>query len=203
MKTLLTASFRVASAALVPIAVILTLSTPMPAAAQTLTLDTPNLIVNTAQADQTYTFRGLLTNTFSQPLFFNGDLLAVDPALLGDDSVFINTFVLPADPAGNPLPQPALGAGQSLDVPLFTITLPQDTPLGTYDGTFQVQGGFTASDYGILGTAQAFTVTTTPDAPPLPAVPEATTSVSLGILMTLGGLLTAWKAARKRASGSA
>ena len=186
---------------LVSAALLLALSAPNPCAAQalTITFNTPNAVADTAAADQTYTFFGTLTNTSVQPLYLNGDLLLVDPALSGDDSDFIDTFVTPTDPAGNLLPQPELGAGQSVNRALFSVTLPQGTLAGTYGGTFQVQGGSSTSDYGILGTAEPFTLTDSPNTPPLPAVPEASSALSFSVFAVLAVFLVAWKRIHARA----
>ena len=186
---------------LVPAVLLLALFAPNPCAAQalTITFNTPNAAANTAAADQTYTFFGTLTNTSSQPLYFNADLIFIDPALSSDDSDFIDTFVTPTDSAGNLLPQPEMGAGQSVNRALFSVTLPQGTLAGTYGGTFQVQGGSSTSDYGILGTSEPFTLTNSPSAPPLPAVPEASSALSFSVFAALAVSLAAWKRTRAHA----
>lgn len=171
---------------LVPAALMLALLPSAPCAAQTglgFTLATPTITAGTSATSQVFTFNGTLTNTSSAPLYLNGDQLTLDATLDGDDSAFADVFLLPTDPSGNPLP--SLGMGQSLSLALFNITVPAGTALGAYSGLFEIQGGATSSDFGLLA-AQSFTVTTS--AKPAPAVPEVPSGSALvvGLLMTAG-----------------
>jgi len=173
---------------LVPAALMLALLPSAPCAAQTglgFTLATPTITAGTSATSQVFTFNGTLTNTSSAPLYLNGDLFTMDAPLSGDDSAFADVFLLPTDPSGNPLPSPTLGMGQSLSLALFNITVPAGTALGAYSGLFEIQGGATSSDFGLLA-AQSFTVTTS--AKPAPAVPEVPSGSALvvGLLMTAG-----------------
>ena len=170
---------------LAPAALMLALLTPAPCAAQTglgFTLATPTITAGTSAADQVFTFSGTLTNTSATPFYLNGDQFSVDPPLSGDDSAFVNTFLFPTDTGGSPLPQPTLGAGQSLSLALFNVTVPTGVPLGSYTGLFEIQGGATTSDFGLLGS-QSFTVNTS--ATPAPIVPEGSSgsSLAVGLLM--------------------
>lgn len=171
---------------LVPAALMLALLLSAPCAAQTglgLTLATPTITAGTSATSQVFTFNGTLTNTSSASLYLNGDLFTLDAPLDEDDSAFADVFLLPTDPSGNPLP--SLGMGQSLSLALFNITVPAGTALGAYSGLFEIQGGATSSDFGLLA-AQSFTVTTS--AKPAPAVPEVPSGSALvvGLLMTAG-----------------
>lgn len=190
---------------LVPAALLLALLVPPPCAAQAgfgFTLAAPTVTTGTSPTDQVFTFNGTLTNTSSAPLYLNGDLLTVAPPLTGDDSAFVNTFVFPTDASGGLLDQPTLGAGQSLSLALFNITIPTGTSLGGYMGLFEIQGGATANDFGLIGS-QSFRLNVAAGSPvnPAPAVPEVPggPSLALGLLMTAGlvGM------ARRRKAGTA
>lgn len=187
---------------LAPAALLLALLSPAPCTAQPgldFTLATPTITVGTSPTDQVFTFNGTLTNTSSTPLYLNGDQFSVDPPLAGDDSAFVNTFLFPTAPSGSPLPQPTLGIGQSLSLALFNVTVPTGTPLGSYGGLFEIQGGATAGDFGLLGS-QSFTVNTS--AAPVPSVPEVPggSALAVGLLMTAGLVVMA---RRKKARAAA
>jgi hypothetical protein len=95
----------------------------------------------------TQTFSGTLINDYNQSLYLNGDFATVDAPLAIDDTPFINYFVLPTDASGNLLDQPTLAAnGGSVTVDLFTVTVPQNTPPGLYNGVFAVEYGFNPGD---------------------------------------------------------
>ena len=184
---------------LIPAALLLALLPAAPSAAGpgglAFTLHPTTITANKSAADQVFTFSGTLTNDTSTPLYLNGDLFTVDSALTGDDSDFINTFVFPTDMGGNPTAQPTLGVGQSITDPLFTVTLPAGTVPGTYGGLFEIQGGPTVNDYGLLAS-QSFTVHATSAAP----VPEASSGASLAAgLLLIGGLAVA---SRRRKAGA-
>ncbi|MGI4788818.1 MAG: hypothetical protein ACRYFS_08205 [Janthinobacterium lividum] len=189
---------------LVPAGLLLAFLAPSACSAQSplgFTLDTPTITAGASPTDQVITFSGTLTNTSAAALYLNGDQLTIDPPLSGDDTEFFNTFVFPADSNGNALPQPTLGVGQSLDIALFDVTVPAGTGLGTYNGSFQIQGGATDSDCDLLAPAQTFSVTTSPNPVPpvspmpVPEIPGSLT-LSLGILLTAGLLA----ARRKKAA---
>jgi len=189
-----TRSLKTPLSLLPPAALLLALLPSAPCAAQAgldFTLLAPTVTTGTSPTDQVFTFNGTLTNTSTTSLYLNADLFSVDAPLTGDDSAFGNTFLSPADPSGSPLPQPTLGAGQSLSLALFNVTVPAGTPLGSYLGLFEIQGGTTTSDFGLLGS-QSFTVNTT--AKPVPSVPE----VPGGSALTIGLLMTTALVATKR-----
>jgi len=188
-----TRSLKTSLSLLAPAALLLALFPSAPCLAQTglsFTLATPTITAGASPTDQVFTFNGTLTNTSSTSLSLNGDQFSVDPPLTGDDSAFANFFLFPTDPSGNPLPQPTLGAGQSLNLALFNVTVPTGTPLGSYLGLFEIQGGATSGDFGLLGS-QSFTVNTT--AKPIPSVPEVPggSALAVGLLMTAGLAVTA------------
>ena len=166
-------------AAVLPLLLILA---PRPGAAQTgLTVTlTPSAVnvVTPVNSAQVFTFTGTLTNNTSAALFLNADNFSLDFPLTLDDTAFQNTFVFPTDASGNLLPQPALAAHSSETMALFSVTVPTGTPAGTYGGTFEIQGGAGTSDFGLLA-APTFTFSASP-------VPEASTGVSLGLLLGAG-----------------
>ena len=185
---------------LAPAALLLALAPARPAAAQSglgFTLDTPTVTTDISSSDQVFTFNGTLTNNTATALYLNGDLFSVDPPLTLDDSGFFNTFLFPTDSSGNPVDPQPLAVGQSLNLALFSATVPGGTSLGSYNGLFQIQGGATTGAYALLAS-QTFKVNTVPagTAPAPPAVPEVSSGVtfSIGIIL-LGGLAVA---ARRR-----
>lgn len=130
------------------------------------------------------TFSAAITNTTADDLYINGD--SIDPlgsGLSTDDTPFYNTF------GNTPV---LLGAGQVYTLTdLFTVT---DTTaaIGTYQGQYTIYGGAdpTASDQ--IGF-QTFNVSV-----PLSPVPEASTSVSLAVL--LAGGAAAWAFQRRKSA---
>ncbi len=156
--------------------------TPRPGAAQTgLTVTlAPSAVrvVTPVNGAQVFTFTGTLTNNTGTALFLNADNFSLDFPLILDDTAFQNTFVFPTDTSGNLLPQPPLAAGATETAALFSVTVPAGTSAGTYGGTFEIQGGAGASDFGLLA-APTFTVSAAP-------VPETSTGVSFGLLLAVG-----------------
>lgn len=91
----------------------------------------------------------------SATIFLNGDGFSGDspigPFTL-DDSGFYSDFPLSLDP------------GDSFSGLLFTLTLPANTPAGTYNGTFSILGGPNSSSNQAIGTA-TFSATIPPPVP--------------------------------------
>ena len=192
---------RLAPPLFAPAALLLALLPAAPGLAGTgglaFTLTPTTITAGQSAADQTFTFSGTLTNNTSSPLYLNGDLFTVDAPLSGDDTPFVSTFVFPTDSQGNPTAQPSLGVGQSVTDPLFTVTLPTGTAPGTYTGLFEIQGGTTSSDYGLLAS-QSFTVNAA--AGHVAAVPEASSGASLAVgFVLVGGLAVAGRRRKARA----
>ena len=137
------------------------------------------------------TFSASITNTTTDALYINGD--ALDPlasGLTADDTSFFNTFLV-----GAPV---QLGAGQTYSfTDLFTVT-DDGAALDSYTGRFTLYGGTTLDAQDFSGS-QTFTVQTVPDR--VQAVPEASTWVSLGLMLMLGTV--AVTARKKKAAGTA
>lgn len=72
------------------------------------------------------------------------------PGATLDDSPFYDNFPF------------YLAPGQSYTGELFDITVPANTALGAYDGTFTILGGADGNTYSTLSTAD-FAVTVTPE----------------------------------------
>ena len=134
----------------------------------------------------TATFSGTIKNATMTDLYINSD--AIDPlsaGLTADDAPFRNTF------GGTPV---KLGAGQTYALTsLFTVT-DISAPVGSYLGQFTVYGGTEPSSSDQSGFKE-FTVLV-PQAP----VPEASTSVSLAILLAAGAAVLALK--RRKPAGA-
>ena len=111
---------------------VLTLSNPVQNGAPGSTLD--------------FTATALAPSTNGATVFLAGDSSNVDFPLTIDDNGFFNNFPFTLDP------------GDSFTGLLFTVTLPSDTPLGSYTGFFSIQDDSGA----ILGTAN-FQVNATPE----------------------------------------
>lgn len=104
------------------------------------------------------------TNTSLQ--YLNGDAFTVNGPLVLDDSSFFNNFPF------------FLSPGQSYTGPLFTLLLPPNAPLGSYDGTFTLLGGATDTAFSALFNAP-FSVVVTPE-------PSSLLLLGTGVLCTLG-----------------
>ena len=118
----------------------------------TFTLTDPNqsVSVNALPATVTYeaTVSAPLTN--SGDVFLNGDSFNVAAPITLDDSDFLGGFPL------------SLAPGDSFTGDLFVLTVPVGTHLGTYLGTFTIQGGADSSASGTLGTVD-FSLQVTPE----------------------------------------
>jgi hypothetical protein len=122
----------------------------LPADSYTITFIAPN---QSAVAGSTVEFDAIITNLDpSNYLYLNGDSTAsLDSPLTLDDSAFW-AYVWPA-----PL-NPSGISGDSYTGELFTVTVPLGTPVGTYEGEFDLLGGSNGGDSNLLG-ADDFTIT--------------------------------------------
>lgn len=91
-----------------------------------------------AQAGDTVTFSGMITNTGMGTVYLNGDNYTF-PLPVDDTPFFLNV-------------PPLLMAGGSYSGPLFDVMVPFATPNGLYVGSFSVIGGDSAASSDILAT---------------------------------------------------
>jgi len=124
----------------------------------------------------TVTFSGIITNTSNTTVFVNGDsFTGLDSLLTFDDTAFLNATPFSLSPGTK---YPVSGSAN-----LFDITLDSTATLGSsYTGVFNILGGADTTAQNLQGNA-AFTVIAAA------AVPETSTTLSLGLLLTAGGLL--------------
>lgn len=136
-----------------------------------LTFTSPNQTVGPGGALH---FTGTLTNTSSSLVFLNSDSVSFNAPVAGltlDDSPFLTNA--PMFLAAGPI-------GSSYTGDFFDVMVSPSAVAGTYQGTFDVLGGGDTGTYDIVGS-QTFFVSV-PE-----AVPEASTTVSMGLLLALGG----------------
>ena len=76
----------------------------------------------------------------SAPVFLNGDSFNVTAPITLDDTDFFSKFPV------------SLSPGASFTGDLFVLTVPPNSPLGTFLGTFTLQGGPNGSATNSLGT---------------------------------------------------
>ena len=119
----------------------------------------------------TFHFTGTLTNPTGAVVFLNGDSPTFNGPGTIDDSAFLNNA--PLSLTAVTMPGAAYTGG-------FFDVIMTSAAQGTYFGTFEVLGGPTANDQAVVAT-EDFSVTVAPS-----PVPEASTTVSLGLLLTLG-----------------
>ena len=124
----------------------------------------------------TLNFTGTLSNPTLDTVFLNSDSFSFSgPA--PDDSPFLNA-PLSLDPVGttdmNGNPTDSYTGG------FFNVTLDSSVAPGTYLGTFSILGGADSNAADTVAT-EDFSVTVLPA-----AVPEASSLVSLGVLLALG-----------------
>lgn len=104
-------------------------------------------IIDSAQsvaiAGGTLYYNATLTapSTNSALVYLNGDSYTLDAAFVLDDSPFLLNFPLDLAP------------GQSYTGRLFAVTVPEDSPIGLYTGSFQILGGSTGNDDLVLSSA--------------------------------------------------
>lgn len=155
----------------------------VPASAQLNVTFAPAATVFSGAADQTATFTATLINNYAFPLYLNGDFFdGPDAPLTVDDTAFqTNVNLTP------------IAAGDTLTADLFTVTVPANTPMSSFNGTFYLTGGQSPNDNDTLSA--------TPFAVSAQAVPEASTAVTLGLLLALSLGAVAWQA-RKRSAFS-
>jgi len=153
----------------------------VPASAQLHVTFAPAATVFSRAAGQTETFTATLINNYAFPLYLNGDFFdGPDAPLTVDDTAFqTNVSLTP------------IAAGDTLTADLFTVTVPANTPTSSFNGTFYLTGGRGPNDNGTL-SATPFTVSAQP-------VPEASTAVTLGLLLALSLGAVAWQAQKRSA----
>lgn len=150
-------------------------------------------------------FSGMFTNPTADTIYLNGLQSDFSGPAMSDTSPF-STSPTQLDPMGtigtDGTPTDSYTGG------VFDLTLNPDAAPGTYYGTFAVLGGATdtsSDDVTLDPNApdnpkhfEQFSVTVLPSAQP---IPELSSTVSLGLLLTLGGLVVV--ARRRRAYTSA
>ena len=169
MKLKLLASAIPASAIL-----LLCIMVPQVAHAQvTFTFTTPAQVGNPGS---TLFYSGTLTNTGSSAVNISNDSPSFNApfSLILDDSPFFNATPFVLAPAGQ--------SGDTFTGSLIDITLASGAPTGTYLGTFTILGGPNAGDQNTVASADFSATVQQPTAP----VPEASSVISLGLLLTLG-----------------
>jgi len=77
----------------------------------------------------------------SAPVFLNGDSFNITAPVMLDDTDFFSKFPV------------SLSPGASFTGDLFVLTVPPNSPLGTFLGTFTLQGGPNGNANNKLGTA--------------------------------------------------
>lgn len=111
-------------------------------------LDSPFQI---GQPGTSVTFDATLFNTDpTNTIYLNADSNNVDSPLTVDDSGFFNNAPFSLAPSSS-----------SGDFELFTVDIPNGTPVGLYTGSFEILGGG-PSDQNVVGTA-TFDVEITPE----------------------------------------
>lgn len=136
----------------------------------------------------TYQFFGTITNFGPSAIYLTGDYFTPSSIPAGvtlDDSPFYNApFQLSSGGM----------AGSSYTGALFNVTVSPTTAPGFYSGLFSLTGGtdFVANQYTTLNT-NGFSISA--------AVPEASTTVSFGLLLALGGF--AYGARKKKLASAA
>ena len=177
-----------AFASILPVCAVLLAAAPAAQAQLTLTLTPAS---QAGAAGSMFTFTGTLANPTANTVFLYGDSPTFNGPGTIDGNPFLNNGPLSLAPKGSTT---GSGPTDSYTGSFFTVTLsPLATP-GTYLGTFEVLGGPTANDQNIVAT-EDFSVTVAP-----PAVPEASTTVSLGLLLLLGLGGTVVAAKRKKSA---
>jgi hypothetical protein len=158
----------------------------VPAWAGTLTVNLQKSPLDGSPGDM-LTFQGTLINNTGLDLSINGagiNLASFDPS-----DTDLTDFILNAT---GPLPN-----GSSIGpVEFFTVSIPQPFTAGKYQGELTVQGGATAADDAVLGTAN-FEVDVMGAAPAATPEPRSSALTTAALLLLA---LSRWP--RKRFSGS-
>lgn len=142
-------------------------------------------IVETVTPGSTVTFAGTITNTTGSSIFITEDI--IDPFASGlttDDTPFADTFA-----AGAPVELASFQTYFYTD--LFTVSADSGVAPGLYKGEFTVFGGSAPLADDVSGTSDFYVRV------PTPAVPEASSVVSFGLLL-LGGMTVLACKNRKR-----
>jgi len=139
-------------------------------------------------------FSGTLSNPTANSVFLNNDSVTFSGPAGTDGSPFLSYAPFSLDPMGT-----VNGSGAPTDSyngSLFTLTLDPGSLPGTYLGTFSVLGGADGAATSQVASAD-FSVTVLPSAPQ--PIPELSSTVSLGLLLALGGLVVIVKRRRTAA----
>jgi hypothetical protein len=134
----------------------------------------------------TLNFTGMLSNptAASDPNAYSVFLNSDSPTFNGPGTIDATPFFTNApaslDPAGTMDANGNLTNTDTYNGPFFDITLDPNAAPGTYNGTFTILGGADGNASDTVAT-QDFSVTVLPA-----AVPEASSVVSLGVLLALG-----------------
>ena len=172
--------------ALLPVTAAALLLGGKPAAAQvTLNLQKP---FQAGTTGSTFQFFGTITNFGPSAVFLTGDTHSPDPLPAGvtlDDTPFL--FNAPS------LLSAVGSIGSSYTGEIFDVTLAPGVPPGFFSGLFSLTGGTdpVANQFETLNT-NGFSIA---------AVPEASTTISFGLLLALSGMVLA--AARKKEAAAA
>jgi len=116
----------------------------------TFTLTNPTGYLNVTGGSLTFDATVSAPSGNSAPVFLNGDSFDVTAPVTLDDNDFFNNFPLSLDP------------GTSFTGDLFVLTVPPNSPFGTFLGTFTLQGGADGGASDTLGTVN-FSLVTTPE----------------------------------------
>lgn len=129
----------------------------------------------------TLNFTGTLSNPTLDSVFLNGDTPTFNGPGTIDDSPFLFNAPLSLDPLGTTDGNGNPTGTDTYTGPFFDVKLDPNAAPGTYFGSFVVTGGADGSAQDTVAT-QDFSVTVLPAA----AVPEASSMISLGVLLALG-----------------
>ena len=177
-----------------PLAVLPLLLLAVPAHAQ-LNLNLANTSLAGNPGD-TLNFTGTLSNPTLASVFLNSDNPTFNGPGTTDGSPFLLNPNAPIslDPAGTTDANGNPTGTDSYSGPFFDVTLDPNAAPGIYNGTFTILGGVDGNATDNVAT-EDFSVTVLPA-----AVPEASPTVSLGVLLALGlgGLIVSAK--RRKAS---
>jgi len=150
-------------------------------------------IANADPLSVTFTNNGYQSGVGGETLTFNVSVInnsSTDVVNLNSDSLNINPNALVVNDEFFANAPYSLDPGSDALYEAFTVFIPNGTPIGMYDGQYQILGGATDSDFGEVGTG-TFDVEVTGS-----VVPEPSTLVLLVTgLAGLGAM-----ASRKRAT---